>query len=144
MAGAPETKTVLGTGGRKEVVDLLVDVLSASQILGTTDLSLNQVITVDGGRSGDSGKTGAHELEDGHLGGGILASNAVGAELEVRGTSLDLLSVGVVQVRVKDLLGVCQGAVEAGTNNVEVLAHLPAGRHVHQNSALQSHVSHNE
>jgi hypothetical protein len=63
----PEADSVFGTGSGKEVVDLLVDVNSSSQILHTADLGLDQVITVDG--SGDSGlgKTGRHELQDGHL-----------------------------------------------------------------------------
>ena len=43
---SPEADVVLGAGGREEVVDLLVDVLSASKILLTTDLSLDQVVTV--------------------------------------------------------------------------------------------------
>jgi hypothetical protein len=73
----PETNTVLGTGSGKEVVDLLVDVDSSGKILDTSNLGLDQVITVDGSGDGGLGKTSGHELEDGHLSGGILASNSL-------------------------------------------------------------------
>lgn len=105
-------------------VDLLVDVDSTGKILGTANLGLNQVVAVDGGRVGNGRHASRHELENGHLGGGILASNAVGAELEVGNTTLNLLLVGVVQVRVKNLLGVCEGAVETAADNGKVLGHL--------------------
>lgn len=123
-AGLPETNVVLGAGGGKEVVDLLVDVDSALEILLTTNLGLNQVVAVDGGGVGNGGHASGHELEDGHLGGGILAGNAIGAEAEVRGTALNVLLMGVVQVRVEDLLSVGKGAVETAADNGEVLGHL--------------------
>ena len=124
-AGLPETDVVLGARGAKEVVDLLVDVVGASQILLATNLGLNQVVAVDGGGSSDAGHAGAHELEEGHLGGGILASNTVGAELEVAGATLDLLTVRVVQVRVKNLLSEGERpVVQSGPDNAQVLAHL--------------------
>lgn len=123
-AGLPETNVVLSARCSQEVVDLLVDVNGASQILLVTDLGLNQVVAVDGGGGRDGGHASRHELEDGHLGGGILASNTVGAELQVAGTTLDVLVVGVVQVRVEDLLGKGERTVEAATHNLEVLAHL--------------------
>lgn len=108
----------------KEVVDLLVDTNSASQILLTTLLSLNQVVAVDGSGVSDGGHAGGHELKDGHLGGSILAGNAVGAKSEVGDTTLDLLSMGIVQVGVENLLSIGKRAVESGTNNGEVLRHL--------------------
>lgn len=124
-AGLPETDVVLGARGAKEVIDLLVDVVGASQILLATNLGLNQVVAVDGGGSGDAGHAGAHELEEGHLGGGILASNTVGTELEVAGATLDLLTVRVVQVRVENLLSEGEGpVVQSGPDNAQVLAHL--------------------
>ena len=125
--GLPETNVVLGSGGGQEVVDLLVNVVGTSQILLTTNLGLNQVVTVDSGRSLNGGHAGGHELEDSHLGSGVLASNTVGAQLQVGGTTLDVLSVRVVQVRVEDLLGVGQRALQTSTDDVEVLVHLPTG-----------------
>ena len=57
----------LGCCGGKEVVDLLVEVLCARQVLNTANLGLNQVVTVHG--RGDSGCVHAsrHELEESHL-----------------------------------------------------------------------------
>ena len=124
-AGLPETEVVLGARRAQEVVNLLVDVVGASQILLATNLGLNQVVAVDGGRGGNAGHAGAHELEESHLGGGILASNSVGAELEVADATLDLLTVRVVQVRVQNLLSEREGlVVQPGPDNAQVLAHL--------------------
>lgn len=123
-AGLPETNVVLCARGRQEVVDLLVDVVGAGQILLTTDLSLDKMVTVDGGGSSNGGQACGHELENGHLSGGILASYTVGTELEVAGAALNLLTVGVVQMGVEDLLGEGERAVQATTDNSEVLAHL--------------------
>lgn len=123
--GLPETDVVLGSSGGKEVVDFLVDVVGTSKILVATDLGLNQVVTVDGSGSSDGGHASGHELEDSHLGSGILASDTVGAKLEVGAATLNLLSVGVVKVRVQNLLGVCERTAQTTTNDVEVLGHLP-------------------
>ncbi len=49
-ARPPETNVVLSARRSKEIVDLLVDLLSASKILGSTNLCFNQMIAVDGGR----------------------------------------------------------------------------------------------
>ena len=70
------------------------------------------MVTVDGGGNGGLGEAGGHELEDGHLGGSVLASNAVGAELQVRDTTLKLGIVGVVEVTVDNLLSEGKGALE--------------------------------
>lgn len=123
-AGPPETDVVLGARAGKEVVDLLVDADGALEILGTADLGLNQMIAVDSGRIGDRGHAGRHELEDGHLGGGILAGNTIRAQPEVRDTALDLLTLRVVEMGIQNLLGVCEGAVETAAHNGEVLRHL--------------------
>jgi hypothetical protein len=123
-ARLPETNVVLGARCRQEVVDFLVDVLSAGQILLSTDLSLDKMVTVDGGGSSNGGHASRHELEDSHLGGGILASYTVGAELEVALSARNLLVVGVVQMGVQDLLGEGERAVQTSTDNLEVLAHL--------------------
>jgi hypothetical protein len=82
------------------------------------------VVTVDGGGGLDRIHASGHELEDSHLGSGVLASNAVRAELEVGGTTLDVLSMRIVKVRVEDLLGVSERALKTRTDNVEVLGHL--------------------
>lgn len=123
-AGTPEANVVLCARGGEEVVDLLVDLVGAGQILGAADLGLDEMVAVDSGRGGHGGHASGHELEDGHLSGGILAGDAVGAELEVALAALDLLVMGIIQVRVEDLLGVGERAVEALADDAEVLAHL--------------------
>jgi hypothetical protein len=124
-ARTPETKSVLGARRRQEVVHLLVDGLGSRQVLLTTDLGLNQVVAVHGRGGSDFRKSGAHELEDGHLGGGILASDTVRSQLQVGNSTLDVLSVGVVQVRVQNLLSVRQRPVKTRAHDLEVLAHFP-------------------
>ena len=123
-SGLPETNAVLGGARGEEVVDFLVDVLGTGKILDTTSLSLNQVVAVDGGGVGNRGHAGRHELQDGHLSGGILAGDAVRSQSQVGLAALDVLAVRIVQVRVEDLLGVGQGAVQAAADNGEVLGHL--------------------
>lgn len=78
----------------------LVDVDGPGEILGPSNLRLDQMVAVDGGGGLDAVHAGRHELQNGHLGGGILAGHAVGAQLEIRDAALDVLAVGVVEVRV--------------------------------------------
>ena len=73
----PEPDIVFGTRRRQEVVDLLVDILGASKILLTADLSFDQVIAVHCGRSSDRGHAGRHELKDCHLSSCILTCNTI-------------------------------------------------------------------
>jgi hypothetical protein len=134
-------KTHLGAGRSQEVVDLLVNADSPRQVLLTTNLSLDQVVAVDRGRNGSGRQTSGHELQESHLGGGILASNTlcsrkgkctvgsqdnrkrmllrgrrkgthVWAEPQVGDTTLDLSLTSVIQVTVNDLLGEGERAVE--------------------------------
>jgi hypothetical protein len=123
-ARLPETNVVFRARCRQEVVDFLVDVLGAGQILLSANLGLDEMVTVDSGGSRNRGHAGRHELEDGHLRGGILASYTVGAELEVALASHNLLAMGIVQMGVEDLLGEGERAVQPAANNLEVLAHL--------------------
>ena len=123
-AGPPETNVVLCTRRGEEVVDLLVDILGAGQVLLSADLGFNKMVTVDRGGRRNRGHAGRHELEDGHLRGGILAGYTVGTKLEVALAADNLLAVGVVQMRVQDLLGKGERSVQAAAHNLEVLAHL--------------------
>jgi len=120
-AGLPETNVVLAGSSGKEVVDFLVDIIGTRKILVTTNLGLDQVVTVDGGGSGDGRHTSRHELKDGHLSSGILASNTVGAHFQVRLATLDVLAVRVVKVRVQDLLSIGERTAQALADNVKVL-----------------------
>ena len=123
-AWLPETNVVLGARGAQEVVHLLVDRVCSFKILLATNLGLDKMVAVDGRGSCNAWHAGAHELQDSHLSRGVLASNSVRAELEVALATLDLLSMRVVQMRVEDLLGVCERAIEAFPHDVEVLVHL--------------------
>lgn len=116
--GLPETDVVLGGGTSKEVINFLVNLVRTSKILVTSNLGLDQVVTVDGSRSSDGGHASRHELQNGHLSSGILASDTVGAELQVGLATLNLLSVRIVKVRVQNLLGVCERTLQATTDNV--------------------------
>ena len=124
-AGSPETNVVLGACGGKEVINLLVDRDSAGKILRATNLGLDQVIAVNGGGVGDGGHAGGHELEDGHLSGGILASDTIRAQLQVGLSTLNLLTMRVIQVRIDDLLGEGKWSVKTATNDGEVLCKFP-------------------
>jgi len=54
------------------------------------------------------------KMEEHHyLGSGILASNTIGAELEVRLSALNVLVVGIIQMTVDDLLGKGQRLVQS-------------------------------
>lgn len=120
-SGLPETNVVLGGGGAKEVVDLLVDVDGSGKILLTSNLGLDQMVTVHGGGGLDGGDTGGHELQNGHLGGGILAGGSIGSQLEVGLSSDNLLLVGLVEMAVENLLGVGQGSLESLLDDLDVL-----------------------
>ena len=124
-ARLPETNVVLASGTGKEVVNFPVDVIGTGKILLTTNLGLNQVVTVDGGRGSDGGHASGHELQNSHLSSGVLASDTVGAHLEVRLSTLDVLSMRIIKVRVQNLLSVGKRAAQTLTNNVQVLRHLP-------------------
>ena len=52
-----------------------------------------------------SGEPGGHELEQRHLGGGVLHGDAVGVEVGVAAAPLELLALGVGEVVDEDLLG---------------------------------------
>jgi hypothetical protein len=60
-------ETHLGTRSGQEVVNLLVDVDSPLQVGNTSNLSLDQVITVNSGGDGGSRETSGHELQKSHL-----------------------------------------------------------------------------
>ncbi|MEZ5272090.1 MAG: hypothetical protein R2694_07255 [Ilumatobacteraceae bacterium] len=59
------------------------------------------------------GRPAGHELEEGHLGGGVLHGHPVGVEVVVRATTLDQLG-GVAEVVEEDLLGEGERPAEAG------------------------------
>ena len=71
----PETDAILGSRCGKEVVNLFVDIFCSCQIRIALNLSLDQMVAVDGAGHGDFGKAGADELKHRHLGCSILCNN---------------------------------------------------------------------
>ena len=89
----------------EELVDLGVDVEREAEVDVGSGLGQDEVVAVDGRGDGDLGETGRHELQEGHLGGGVLHGHPVGAEVGVAAAPLHLLALGVDQVVDEDLLG---------------------------------------
>ncbi|KAH3664269.1 hypothetical protein OGAPHI_004621 [Ogataea philodendri] len=117
----PETNVVFCASRSKEVVNFLVQADSSGQISWTLLLGLDQVITVHGGWGSHRRHVGGHELQDGHLSSSVLTSNSVWSELQVRNTSLDVLSMRIVQVTVQQLLCVGQRSVQSALDDIKVL-----------------------
>ena len=78
-ARLPEPDAVPGRHGAQEVVDLLVGLLGHAEVDRGADLGLDQVVAVDRRRHPHLGQAGGHELEERHLGGGVLHGHPVGA-----------------------------------------------------------------
>ena len=87
------------------------------------------------GRRGDLGQAGGHELQQRHLGGGVLHGDAVGVEVGVARAALEVLAVRVDEVVDEDLLGERQRPAEAlaadgrplGQGGVDALDELDRG-----------------
>ena len=97
---------------REEVVDLLVGVDGNAEIDRGADLGLDQVVAVHGRGHGSLGETGGHELQQRHLGRGVLHGDAVGVEVVVGAAALDVL-VRIGEVVDQDLLGEREWTPEA-------------------------------
>lgn len=89
---------------------LLVLVNGTSQVAVGAILGCNQVVAVDGGGDSDLGEARGDELQHCHLGGRILHRHTRRAQLQVRlAAHKVIVSAGVVQVAIHDLLGQSQG-----------------------------------
>lgn len=80
--------------------------------------TFNQVIAVNGGRDCGLGESGRDELEDSHLGSGILHGNTIRTKTEIADTTLDFLAFRVVEMSVDDLFREGQRTVETAANNL--------------------------
>lgn len=78
--------------------------LSPLQVLSPSDLSLNQVIAVDGGGNSHLGETAADELKHRHLSCGILHGHTVWTEAQIGAAAVDLLPRWIIQVAIDNLL----------------------------------------
>ena len=64
---SPESETVFGSGRCQKVVNLPVDIFCTLEILDTSNLGLDKVVAVNGGRNRSGVHARRHELENGHL-----------------------------------------------------------------------------
>ena len=114
-AREPAVDTVLGRDRLQEVVDLRVLLFRAGEVLAGPFAGDDQVVAVDRAGDGDLGLARGGELEEGHLGGGVLHGHAVGVELgEIGAARVGALFGPGDQVGVEDLLGERQGAAQGG------------------------------
>ncbi len=121
-AGArlPEAQAVLGRHRLEEVVHLGVVLLGGQQVDQAVLLGLDQVVAVHGGWHGHLGQAGGDELQQRHLGGGVLHGHPVGVQVVVGDPTLDL-GGGIGQVGDQDLLRQRQGTAQAGAGVVDTL-----------------------
>ena len=104
-ARAPEPDPVARRDGAQELVDLGVGVDRHAEIDRRPDLGLDQMVAVHRRGSGDLGKPGGHELQQRHLGGGVLHRHTIGSEVGVALAAFELLAGRIGEVVDEDLLG---------------------------------------
>jgi hypothetical protein len=83
------------------------------------------MIAVDGGGNSDLRQSGAHELENDHLGCGVLTSDPIRSQIEIGFATDDFLFLWVVQVTVQDFLRVGQWSLETLFDDINVVCELP-------------------
>ena len=109
-AGLPEPDAILVGDGLEEIVDLVVAVDGLLEVRVRADLGLDQVVAMHRGRHGRLGFSSLHELQQGHLRGGILHGHTVGRKVHViRTPGEGGLGLSLPQVGVQNLLGEGQG-----------------------------------
>ena len=111
-ARTPEADAVLGADAAQEVVHLAVGVDRDAQVDLGAHLGGDQVVAVHGAGHERGRQTCGHELQQGHLCGGVLHGDPVGVEVVVRAAALDGFG-GVVEVVEQDLFGQRERAPEA-------------------------------
>jgi hypothetical protein len=122
-ARLPELDAVLLRHGVQEVVDLLVLLDGPREVGGGARLRADQMVAVDGGRNGHARAPRLHELEQGHLGGGVLQSHAVHAQPEGRLAPIPGLCGEILGVRHQDLVGQREGPTQPLPCLIQTLAH---------------------
>lgn len=88
--------------------------LSPLQVLNSTNLSLDQMITVDGGRNCHLGQTTADELKHCHLSGSILHRHTVWTQAQIGAAAANLLPCWVIQVTIDNLLRQSERPAKSG------------------------------
>ncbi len=111
-ARLPKAHAVFVGGGAEEVIDFFVGVFGFGEVEINAVTSADQVVAVDGGGGGDLGASGEHELEDRHLSGGVLESDAVGIEQDGGLAACEILGFWIGHVAEEDLFGERQAATQ--------------------------------
>ena len=115
-AGFPETDAVLVGDGGKEVIYLLVAADCAVEVFLGIRLGGDEVVAVHGGRDCNFGAASLHELQEGHLGGGVLHGHAVRGEVNIGLATLKRCGgEAVEEVCVEDLFGEGEWAAQHTT-----------------------------
>jgi hypothetical protein len=122
-AGArrPEADAVARRRAPQEVVHLAVRHLRGLHVGRDALVRLDQVVAVHRRRHRRLLAPRRDELEDRHLRGRILHGDAVGPQLEIRGTGLERLLPGVREVAEQHLLRVGERPAEPLAHDLEVL-----------------------
>ena len=106
----PKADAVLIGHGLEEIVDFVVAVDGLLEVRIRTDLGLDQMVTMHGGGDSRLGLSGLHELQQGHLRGGVLHGHTVGCKVHViRTTGEGRLGLSIPQMGVQNFLGEGQG-----------------------------------
>ena len=86
-------------------------------------MGTDQVVAMDGGGDRHLLELGLHELQDGHLGGGVLHGDAVWTELEIGLAGDQFLSFGVIQMTKEDLFRKGKGPRQSCLHGLEPKLH---------------------
>ena len=116
----PEAEAVTRRGRTQEIVDLPVGDSRILHVGVGALVGLNQVVAVNRGGHGGLGAARSDELEERHLGCGVLHGHAVRPQLQIAGARIEFLAGGMREVAEQDLLCVGEGTVEAPSDHFEV------------------------
>ena len=113
--GCPEAAAVLGADGLEEVVHLAVGVGGDLKVGLAVDPRLDEVIAVGRRRHRCPVEAGGHELQPGHLRGGVLHRDAIGTQVGVGDPTLHTAVLDIVEMVDQDLLGERERSPETGS-----------------------------
>ena len=82
-AGLPEADAVFRGARFEEIQDFSIFLVGFFEIGGSADAGLNQVIAVNRARHRHLRASREHELQNGHLGRGILHRDAIGRQADM-------------------------------------------------------------
>ena len=94
LPGPQKPMPYLALTDAQEVVHLAVGVDGDAEVDLGADLGRDEVVAVHRAGHGGGGQAGGHELQQRHLGGGVLHGHPVGVEVVVGAAALDGLGRG--------------------------------------------------